>query len=168
MEHEVEIAFEVEDDSLSETAETEDAAPLHLRERRIDGAQQERACEPNPEESLTEDAGLQGDKVGSDVGQFGHGSQLSDRTRPRQSALFAPLPDHLSLPLLSMRIRLLDGSELVHPGRKAPREHAIGDFHERERRPEIVRIERRESRRPGHLLDRTKLADRHHSSWRSN
>jgi hypothetical protein len=77
MQHEVEIALEVEHDSLSEATETENTAPLRLRERRIDRAQKKRAREPDADERLSHDARLERGEIGDDVRQLGHGRSLA-------------------------------------------------------------------------------------------
>jgi hypothetical protein len=69
---EMEISLEVEHDPLSEAPEPDDAAALDLRQRRIHRAEQEGTGESNAHERFSDDAGLEGDEIGGDVGQLGH------------------------------------------------------------------------------------------------
>jgi hypothetical protein len=75
--HEVKVAFEVDHDPFSETAQPEDAAALHLRQRWIDRAEQKGTGETDTDERLPNDARLEGDEISKDVGQLGHGRSLA-------------------------------------------------------------------------------------------
>ena len=68
--------------------------PVAARERRIDGAQQERAREPDALERLADDARRERLEVDGDVGQLGHGRSSPGRHQPVQRRLLPEQADH--------------------------------------------------------------------------
>ena len=72
MEDEVQVALEVEDDSLAEAAEPHDSLSDDRGDRRLEGPQQERAREPHLEERPSNHPGLERGQVGGDVGKLRH------------------------------------------------------------------------------------------------
>ena len=77
VEHQPEIAFDADCNALPNAAQFANRAALNARKWRIDGAQQEDGCQPNPLERLAEDARFERSDVGGDVGQFRHCSQIA-------------------------------------------------------------------------------------------
>jgi hypothetical protein len=74
---EEEIAFEREDDALAESAQRHDAPAFGFAEWRSHRSEQKGASQPDRFQGPAEDAGLERREVGGDVGQLGHGEELS-------------------------------------------------------------------------------------------
>ena len=77
VEDQEQLAVELEHDALADAAGTADRLPLHGRDGRVHGAQEERARETNRLERLAADRALERLDVDADVGQLGHALMIS-------------------------------------------------------------------------------------------
>src|SRR4029453_18513364 len=73
VQHQEELALELEDDPLSHTAQTGHAAAFGLGDRRRDRPQQEGTPQPDLEHPTTFDSGRERRQVSEDVRKLGHG-----------------------------------------------------------------------------------------------
>ena len=69
---EEQLAFQLEDDPLTEPMQRDDSLPLERRQRRIDGTQEERGGEPDPLHPMPDDTRSEGVQIQEDVGKLRH------------------------------------------------------------------------------------------------
>jgi hypothetical protein len=72
VQHEKEIAFEREDDALSDAPKIRDTPPVRLRQRRIDGTQEKRRADADGDEAMPDHSGFQSVEIRDDVRELGH------------------------------------------------------------------------------------------------
>jgi len=76
MEHEKHFVLCFDDDAFAQPSQANDRAALNGGQRRIHGTQQERACQPNTQHAVADNARCQRAQVEKNVWQFRHGSLL--------------------------------------------------------------------------------------------
>ena len=74
MQDEPQLVVESNRDALADSAQLPYEPPLGERQRRLGGAQEKRTRQTDPLEALADDATLERDQVGGNIGQLGHGS----------------------------------------------------------------------------------------------
>ena len=85
VEGEVEVALEGEDEPLAEPPDPRHRPPLGGGQRRLGGAEQERAAEPEPPDHPAAEPGLQRLGVDGEIGELGHGGMMARPPRGRTS-----------------------------------------------------------------------------------
>ena len=94
VDHEVqdepEVVVQAERDALAEPAQAADVPAVRRGERRVHGAQEERAGQAHALERLVQDASLQRLDVEGDVGQLGHAANCRMRARRCPDRLWLP------------------------------------------------------------------------------
>ena len=72
VQHQPEIAFHSDRDSLADSPQLSHHAAFHIRNRRLRGAQQKRTGQSNVLDPLADDSRFKRRDVGSDIWQFRH------------------------------------------------------------------------------------------------
>jgi hypothetical protein len=72
MKDEEQLFIEIDDDALAETPQAGDGVPVHGRQRRVNGAQEERAAQPDRLEGPTHDSPLEGLEIDEDIWKLWH------------------------------------------------------------------------------------------------
>ena len=160
---EEQIALELPDQALAETAQANHGLAVSLIDRRIDGANEKRTREANPFEALIEDARPERVEVQLDVRKFRHGLlalmsaanpvSRGATTRPNRSVRAAPSARALQAPVrmnvsASAYERFRGIAELMRDvvRRRAIRGDAVEEV------ALVVRVLQRERHRHQHLL----------------
>ncbi len=79
MKHQPEIAIDPQDNALADSPQFAHHVVLDTGQRRLRGAQQERARQPHPLQRLADDACFKRAEISRNIGQFGHVYQLARR-----------------------------------------------------------------------------------------
>jgi len=88
VQHEPEVAFYSNRDSLADSAQFAHNPAFHTRERRLYGSKQKRARQSHSVDRLPHNAWFECADIGGDIRQLRHAYQLARRTRVFATSLF--------------------------------------------------------------------------------